>query len=150
MLLSDVLSYTDVLILCSLCWMEYFCVTVLIDNWFDVSISKLFHTFPLSYFIYICACIQSPSQSFSWTLQLLSIALIVSCDDNDNIMNAQFIISLAKLKGVSSIHPHLCQVRPGNVIGTVDVNTLDRTLVLNNQSRSWQNGGYYFYEDTLP
>ena len=99
MLFSDVLSCTDVLIHCSLCWMEYFCVTVWIENWFNVSISKLFHTFPLSYFIYICAFIESPPQFFSWALQFPSNALIVTCDENDNIMNAQFVISLAKSEG---------------------------------------------------
>ena len=54
-----------------------------------------------------------------------------------------------KLKGVSSIHPCLCQVRTGIVTGIVGANTFDGTLLLNHQLRSWWNGGYYFYGDTL-
>ena len=46
-----------------------------------------------------------------------SSVLTVSCDENDNIINVGFVISIAKAEGCIINPPSLCQARTGIVIG---------------------------------
>ena len=127
--------------------MEYCSVTVWNDNWFNASMSKLLYTFPVSYFIYICAWIKFQAQSFSRALQLPSSVLTVSCDENDNIMNVGFVISIAKAEGCIINPPSLCQARTRIVIGIGDAKfwAYFWQLVLNHQL--CEKLGYDFYRD---